>query len=95
MGHVVICDECAGAGVHGYDRGPTLERCPRCRGAGLLFGDAATGARDFRDVITGPAGSEFAGLPEGAALRALAILTAQLEERCERLERELAQAQTR
>jgi hypothetical protein len=56
----------------------------------LLFRDAATGARDFRDLITGVSGSEMAALGEGGAVRALSVLAARLEERCERLETELA-----
>ncbi|MGH3003120.1 MAG: hypothetical protein ACRDM1_10765 [Gaiellaceae bacterium] len=90
MSQVAICGECGGEGYLGYDRGPAVERCPGCRGAGLLFGKPSTAARDFRDLITGPSGSELAALPKGGALRALAVLAAGLEERCERLELELA-----
>jgi hypothetical protein len=89
MGTVFVCDECGGAGAHGYERGPAVERCPRCAGVGLVFADPATAARDFLHLITGVQGSELSALGEGGALRALAALTARLEARCEQLQQDL------
>jgi hypothetical protein len=91
VSRIAICLECHGAGVLGFDRGPAVERCARCHGIGLTFADESTGARDFLELLTAPTGPELAQLGEGGAVRALAILTARLEERCERLERELAE----
>jgi hypothetical protein len=89
VGSIFVCDDCGGAGAHGYDRGPVVERCPRCAGVGLIFGNAATGARDFLDLLTGVRGTELTALGEGVAIRALAVLAARLEEQCEQLQQEL------
>lgn len=89
MGNIFVCDECNGAGAHGYDRGPAVERCPRCAGVGLVFSNRATAARDFLELTTGVRGSELTALGEGAAIRALAGLAARLEARCEELQQEL------
>jgi len=91
MSRIAICGECHGAGVLQYDRGPAVERCPRCLGIGLTFADRSRAARDFLELLTAPTGPELAQLGEGGAVRALALLAARLEERCERLERELDQ----
>jgi hypothetical protein len=86
MGRVWICEECSGLGLHGFDRGPVAERCQRCQGAGVLFADTSSAARDFYGVLTGLGGLDMTALGEGASIRALALLLARIEERCEALE---------
>lgn len=92
MGDVLICDECGGAGVHPFDRGPAFETCPRCGGAGLRFTDPTRSARDLRDLLAarGRAAELLTQAGEGAAVRAQTSALAAVEERLERLEQELA-----
>lgn len=92
MGEVLICDECGGAGVRAFDRGPAIETCPRCDGAGLRFTDPKRSARDLRDLLAarGSAAEVLAQVGEGAALRAQTNVLATVEERLDRLEQELA-----
>ncbi|HVU79214.1 MAG TPA: hypothetical protein VHC67_16675 [Gaiellaceae bacterium] len=89
MGSVSVCDECHGAGAHGYDRGPIIERCLRCGGAGVLFGDERTALNDLTTALTSSRSAELF-VWEGSQVRALAALAARLEARVAALEREIA-----
>jgi hypothetical protein len=83
-----ICEECQGRGLHAYERGP-VERCPRCEGVGLVFPSHDTAARDFCTALTASQGAELVGFTEADTVRALAWVLAQVEARCEAVEREL------
>lgn len=89
MPRVFVCEECDGRGVQTYDRGPVVERCPGCAGVGVRFADRSTAARDLEAAVTGSADAALATLGEGGLLRAVAHVAAELEARCETLEREL------
>lgn len=90
MGSIRVCDECDGAGAHGYESGPAVERCPRCRGAGVLFADATSAVQDFAAEVLGGGGAELQlSLGEGGLIRALAGACAALEGRITALEREV------
>jgi hypothetical protein len=92
VARVHICEDCGGNGAHGYERGPAAERCPRCRGAGVVFGDLQSAARDLRDLLTAANAQtpELLALGPGGALRALSSAVALLEERVAAIEQELA-----
>lgn len=91
MGGVSVCDECAGAGVHGYQSGPAVERCPRCGGAGLLFSDDRTALRDLaRSIASGQGAELLFALGEGGLARAVAVKAAELEARLADVELEIA-----
>lgn len=92
MARVHICEDCGGNGAHGYARGPAAERCPRCRGAGVVFGDDASAARDLRDLLTAADAQapELLALGSGGALRALSSVLALVETRVAAVEDELA-----
>jgi hypothetical protein len=89
VARVFVCEECGGAGAHGYARGPAVERCPRCRGAGVRFADPQTAARDLRELLASTTSPELVELGEGAAVRALAAALALVEERLAAVEAEL------
>jgi hypothetical protein len=93
MGSVSVCDECHGAGAHGYERGPAVERCPRCLGAGLLFSSPATALGDLTAALTSARSAEFFALGEGGLVRAVAALASQLETRVSQLEHTIEERQ--
>lgn len=92
MGDVLSCEECGGSGVQSYARGPAIETCPRCAGAGLRFTEPSRAARDLRELLSarGRAAEVLAQAGEGAALRAQTVVLAAIEERIEAIEHELA-----
>jgi hypothetical protein len=88
---VTVCDECHGAGGHGYESGPPFERCPRCHGAGVLFGPGEPPLQQLAATLFGSRGAELQlNLGEGGLIRALTVAAADLEQRVVALERELA-----
>jgi hypothetical protein len=90
MARVFVCTECRGTGAIGFDTGPAVERCLRCQGAGVLFQEPATAARDLRDaVLRTSVDEQFLELGPDWVVRALASSLALLEERLARLEAEL------
>lgn len=90
MARVYVCDGCRGTGAIGFDRGPAVERCTQCRGAGVLFPEPATAARDLRDAVLRTSVDErFLELGGDWVVRALASTVALLEERLARVEAEL------
>jgi len=59
-----------------------VERCPRCLGAGVLFGNDAQALQELAaSLIGGGAADVFAAAGEGALIRALAFAAAHLERR--------------
>lgn len=92
MARVHACEECRGIGAHGYERGPAVERCTRCGGAGVVFGEPRTAARDLHDLLTAPGADspELLALGAGGALRALSAALALVEARVAETEQELA-----
>jgi hypothetical protein len=90
MARVYVCEECGGSGAIGFDRGPAVERCTRCRGAGVVFYEPSTAARDLRDAVLRTSVDErFLELGPDWVIRALASTVALLEERLARVEAEL------
>ncbi|HVV56830.1 MAG TPA: hypothetical protein VHC45_00600 [Gaiellaceae bacterium] len=91
MARVHVCADCGGTGARTYERGRPVERCTACRGAGVVFADPATAARDARELVTAPAPSpELLALGPGGGVRALAAALELLEERLAAAEAELA-----
>jgi hypothetical protein len=90
MARVYVCEECRGTGAVGFDRGPAVERCTACKGAGVLFHEPGTAARDLRDMVLRTSVDErFLELGSDWVIRALASTVAGLEERLARVEAEV------
>lgn len=92
MARVYVCVDCSGTGARTYERGQPVERCTTCHGAGLILPEASTAAHDLRDLVTSPGATspELLALGPGAAVRALSVALAVLEDRVAALEAELA-----
>lgn len=81
--HARTCANCSGVGHLGFDRGPAVEYCPECNGAGLTSSDPELRGV-FAALLTGRV--DLTAAPLGADRQLLLRGLARLEERIERIE---------
>jgi hypothetical protein len=81
--HARTCPNCNGVGHLGFDRGPAVEYCPECTGAGLTSSDPELRGV-FAALLAGRV--DLTAAPMGADRQLMLRGLARLEERIERIE---------
>jgi hypothetical protein len=86
MSRLLSCPDCGGSGMRTSDRGRAAEDCPSCRATGFLYPDPELRGL-FRELLRDEHLLLTAG--DGVTRRLLLEGLARLEQRVERIEREL------